>query len=49
MADEIKSNLDKNNKKIIDDILLNYDKTVVEVIHKYDSKSLQRYDKVIEI
>lgn len=49
LADEIKSNLDKNNKKIIDDILLNYDKTVVEVIHQYDSKSLQRYDKVIEI
>lgn len=49
LADEIKSNLNKSNRQIIDDILLNSDKTIVEVIHQYDQKSLKRYDKIVRI
>ncbi|MDY6065642.1 MAG: ABC transporter ATP-binding protein [Finegoldia sp.] len=49
LADEIKSNLDKSNREIIDDILLNSDKTIVEVIHQYDEESLKRYTKVVKI
>ena len=49
LADEIKSNLDKKNREIIDDIIFSSKNTVIEVIHQYDDKTLKKYDKVIDM
>lgn len=47
LADEIKSNLDKKNREIIDDIIFSSKNTVIEVIHQYNDDVLKKYDKVI--
>ncbi|MET3557001.1 ATP-binding cassette subfamily C protein [Streptococcus rupicaprae] len=49
LADEVKSNLDKENASQISNILLSIPQTLVEVIHHYDDEILARYDKVIDL
>lgn len=49
LADEVKSNLDKKNAGQISDILLSLPQTLVEVIHHYDDKILDKYDTVIDL
>ena len=49
LADEIKSNLDKKNREIIDDIIFSSKNTVIEVIHQYGDETLKKYDKVIDM
>lgn len=49
LADEIKSNLDKKNREIIDDIIFSSKNTVIEVIHQYGNETLKKYDKVIDM
>ena len=45
----IKSNLDKKNREIIDDIIFSSKNTVIEVIHQYGDETLKKYDKVIDM
>ncbi|GGE30669.1 streptosactin export ABC transporter GggC [Streptococcus himalayensis] len=49
LADEVKSNLDKENASQISEILLSIPSTLIEVIHHYDDETLARYDKVIDL
>lgn len=49
LADEVKSNLDKENAGQISDILLSLPQTLVEVIHHYDDETLAKYDRVIDL
>lgn len=49
IADEIKSNLDAKNIRLITEILLSLPQTVIEVIHHYTEVDLDKYDKVINL
>ncbi len=47
LVDEASSNLDKENAKIVKDILLDSNKTIIEIAHHYSETN--RYDYVLEI
>lgn len=49
LADEIRSNLDKENSQKMEDILFDIPQTVIEVIHHYTDDSLKKYDQVIDL
>lgn len=49
LADEVKSNLDKENASQLSDILLSLPQTLIEVIHHYDDETLAKYDKVVDL
>lgn len=49
LADEIKSNLDKANAQLVEDLLFSLPQTLVEVIHHYSDESLARYHQVLEL
>lgn len=49
LADEVKSNLDKENARQISRILLSLPQALVEVIHHYDDEMLAQYDQVIDL
>lgn len=49
LADEVKSNLDKQTAQEIEDVLFSLHQTVIEVIHHYSDETLKRYDKIIEL
>lgn len=49
LLDEINASLDKKNSKDVHKYLFNLNKTVIEVIHHYDIKDLEKYDIVINL
>lgn len=49
LADEIKANLDGKNSRIINDVILHSDFTLVEVMHHYNETDLLNYDYIIDL
>src|SRR5699024_12462668 len=49
LADEATSSLDKDLTDKVHRLLLNLDKTVIEVAHKVEPEILSHYDKVIKL
>lgn len=49
LLDEINSSLDQATDSSIHNYLLNSEKTILEVIHHYDTQQLSRYTKIINL
>lgn len=49
LADEVKSNLDRQTAHAMEEVLFELPQTLVEVIHHYDEESLARYNQVVKI
>ena len=49
LLDEITSALDKKTSEIIENNILNLDKTIINVCHKFNDKTLELYDKIFII
>lgn len=49
LLDEINASLDRENSKAVHEYLFSLNKTIIEVIHHYDIKDLEKYDIIIDL